>query len=165
MNEKTKYLAILLVAAIVSAATSYTATLSLPKATVTVADVESLVEQQVTEELSPVKVTLVNEVSFWAPGPSYVKAYSDVTLKNLTIVYKYTCLGNGTVTTKSIEYGTFIPAWGAGTIIEAGAVPEGLYKIPDYIIQASSTTETNPSGNLVFDTPPQLEVLEVYGYT
>jgi hypothetical protein len=151
MNEKTKYLAILILAVIVSAATSYVITLS-----------QSAIY---VNALSGRKVTLPYEVSFFAGGNSLVKVYGKVSVQNLTIVYKYTCLDNSTEVTRSIEYGTFIPAWGAGAVIEAGAVPEALYKIPDDIIQASSKTKLNVNDNLVFDVGPVCEVLQVYGYT
>jgi len=165
MNEKTKYLGILILAVIASVSISYLSILSLPTPIVRAAEVEALVERQVAEELSLGKVAIPHEVSYFAAGNSVVKAYSKTTLENLTIVYRYTCLGNGTVITRSIEYGTFIPAWGAGAIIEEGAVPEALYKIPNYILQASSTTKLNEFACIVFDTWPQIEVLEVYGYT
>jgi energy-converting hydrogenase Eha subunit G len=165
MNEKTKYLAILILAVIVSSATSYAATLSLPTGTVKAADVEALVEQQVAEQLSPSKVTLPYEVSFFAAGNSIVTVYSKMFLENLTIVYKYTCLENGTTVTRSIDYGAFIPAWGAGAVIEAGAVPQGLYKMPDVIITACSTTYVNSVGCTQFDIQPKCEILEVYGYS
>jgi hypothetical protein len=159
MNEKAKYLAILILAVIVSAATSYVTTLSSPAT-----DVKGLVEQQVAEQLSSSKVTPPYEVSFFAAGNSIVTIYSKISLENLTIVYKYTCLENGTTVTRSINYGSFVPAWGAGAVIEAGAVPQALYKIPDDIIQASSTTKLNANDCIVFDIQPKCEVLEVYGY-
>jgi hypothetical protein len=160
MNEKTKYLAILILAVIVSAATTYLTTLTLPAM-----DVKGLVEQQVAEQLSPSKVTLPYEVSFFAAGNSLVTVHSKISLEDLTIVYKYTILENGTTVTRNINYGTFIPAWGAGAVIEAGAVPEALYKIPNDIIQACSTTKLNVNDNIVFDIQPKCEILEVYGYS
>ena len=160
MNEKTKYLTALILAVVVSAATSYIVTLSLPTPIV-----EALVEQEVAKQLSPNKVNLPYEVSFFAAGHSLVTIYSKTTVENLTIVYKYKILEDETMATTSVEYGTFIPAWGAGAVIEAGAVPEALYKIPNDIIQACSTTKTNEHGNIVFDIPPQLEIIEVYGYS
>lgn len=158
MNVQIKYLAVLILAIIVSAATSYVMTVSS-----TAIDLERL-EEQVVERLSS-KVTLPYDVSFFAGGHSVVKVYSKVTVQNLTIVYQYTCLDNSTEVTRSVEYGTFIPAWGAGAVIEAGAVPEALYKIPDDIIQASSKTKLNVADCIVFDVGPVCEVLEVYGYT
>ena len=148
---------IIILALIVSAGTSYAVTLSLATASSPSMEVKALVEQEVQHQLSKNKVTLPYEISFFAAGNSLVTVYSKATLENLTIVYEYTSLDNGTTVTKSIDYGTFIPAWGAGTVIEAGAVPEGLYKIPDDIIRASSTTQ--------FDIQPKVTVLEVYGYS
>jgi hypothetical protein len=159
MNEKSKFLVMLILAVISSSITSYVTTRFS-----TTMDVKGLVAQEVAEQLSHSKVTLPYEVSFFAAGNSLVTAYSKISLENLTIVYKYAVLEDGATVTKSIDYGTFIPAWGAGAVIKAGATPEALYKIPDDIIQASSTTKVNDAGCLVFDTPPQLEVLEVYGY-
>jgi hypothetical protein len=158
MNAQVKYLAILILAIIVSATTSYAMTVSS-----TAIDLERL-EEQVVERLSS-KVTLPYEVSFFAGGNSLVTVYSKVSVQNLTIVYQYTCLDNGTEVTRGVEYGTFIPAWGAGAVIEAGAIPEALYKIPDDIIQASSKTKLNVNDNIVFDVGPVCEVLEVSGYT
>ena len=160
MNEKTKFLATLILAVIASSVTSYVTIKSS-----TTMDVQGLVEQEVAEQLSGSKVTLPHEVEFSAAGHSLVTVRSKTTLENLTIVYRYTCLENSTIITRNVEYGTFIPAWGAGTVIRAGAVPSALYKIPDDIIQASSTTKLNEFDNIVFDTPPQIEILEVYGYS
>jgi hypothetical protein len=94
-----------------------------------------------------------------------VTVYSKISVQNLTIVCKDTCL-NGTTLTSNIDYGTYVPAWGAGVVIESGAIPDALYKIPDDIIRACSTTKVKPDTNvIVFDIQPKCEVLEVYGYT
>ena len=150
MSEKTKYLAILILAVVVSAATSYMIAFS-----------QSAIY---VNALSGRKVALPYDVSFFAGGNSLVTVYGEVLVRNLTIVYQYTCLDNSTEVTRRVEYGTFVPAWGAGTVIESGAVPEALYKIPDDVILASSKTKLNINNNLVFDVGPICEVLEVYGY-
>jgi hypothetical protein len=150
MKEKTKYLFVLILAVIVAAGTSYATTLS-----------QSAIY---VNALSGRKATLPYDVSFFAGGNSLVKVYSSVSVQNLTIVYHYTYLDNSTEITRSVQYGTYIPAWGAGTVIEAGAVPEALYKIPNDIIMASSKTKLNENNNLVFDVGPVCKVLEVYGY-
>ncbi len=163
MDEKKKYLTILLISAVVSASTTYAATrTAFP--TARAQDIRTIVDQQVTEQLSLRKTNLAFNVDFFAAGASLAQVRGDVTLNNLTIVYKYTRLSDRAVVTESVEYGTFIPAWGAGVIIVAGEMPEFNYKIPENIITACSTTKVNENGCIVFDVWPELEVMEVYGF-
>ena len=93
-----------------------------------------------------------------------VSSDPDVSVENLTIVYQYTCLNN-TVVTESINYGSYTPAWGAGAFIDVGEVPDVSFRIPEHIIRASSSTKTNALGFPVWHVYPQVEVLEIYGYT
>ncbi len=163
MDEKTKYLTILIISAVVSASTTYAATLTaIP--TARAQDIRTIVDQQMTEQLAHRKTNLSFSVDFFAAGASLVQVRGEVTLDNLTIVYKYTRLSDRAVLIESVEYGTFIPAWGAGVIIVAGEMPEFNYKIPENIIAPCSTTKVNENGCTVFDVWPQLEVMEVYGF-
>jgi hypothetical protein len=175
MNGKIKYLAILILALLVSATTSYVTTSmylsSLPaapsSAAPTMNDLSPQVLQQLSQDIveaSKSNASLPFTVQFFAGGDSIVETHSQIALENLTIVYQYTRLSDNSNVTTSVDYGTFIPAWGAGAVIEAGASPEALYKIPESILSECSTKVTNSNGCLVFDGAPQLQVLAVYGY-
>jgi hypothetical protein len=178
MDGKVKYLSVLVLALLVSVATSYVTTsvyLAIRPAespnvgTVDVNNLPPQVMQQISDDivlkLTKTNVSLPFEVSFFAADDSLVEVHSRVALENLTIVYEYTWLSDGTTVVESVDYGTFIPAWGAGAVIEEGASPEGLYKIPDRILQQCATAITNSNGCLVFEGTPQLEVLGVFGYS
>ncbi len=163
MDEKTKYLTILIISVVVTAATTYAATLT-TFPTARAEDIGAIVDQQMAEQLAPRKIDLSFSVDFFAAGDSLVQVRGDVTLDNLTIIYKYTKLSDRAVIIESVEYGTFIPAWGAGVIIVGGEMPEFNYKIPENIVAACSTTKVNENDCIVFDVWPQLEVMEVYGF-
>ena len=177
MDSKVKYLFVLILALSVSVATSYVTTSFylnnfLGKTSnvdnVDFNDLSPQVIQQISDDivlqLTKTNVSLPFVISFFAGGNSLVEVHSRVALENLTIVYQYTRLSDGTSVVENVDYGTFIPAWGAGAVIEEGASPEGLYRIPDRILQQCATTVTNSNGCLVFEGNPQLEVLGVYGY-
>lgn len=177
MEGKVKYLFVLILVLSVSVATSYVTTSvylnsltakSLSVGNVDVNDLPPQVIQQISDDivlqLTKTNVSLPFVVSFFAGGASLVEVHSRVALENLTIVYQYTQLRDGTTVVENVDYGTFIPAWGAGVVIEEGASPEGLYKIPDRILQQCATTVVNSNGCLVFEGNPQLEVLGVFGY-
>ena len=174
MDGKIKYLSILILALLVSVATSYVtasfylSTVPAPSSTApSMDDLSPQVLQQLSDDIvqaSKSNVSLPFTVQFFGGGDSIVETHSRVALDNLTIVYQYTRLSDGSTVTTNVDYGTFIPAWGAGAVIEAGASPEALYKIPDSILLECSTTVVNSNGCLVFDGTPQLQVLAVYGY-
>jgi hypothetical protein len=103
MNEKAKYLAILLLAMLVSATTSYIISYS--------TGAKGLENQQASGIQSPDgnRIDLqTREIIFDATGPDYVIVAIAKAVDNLTIVYQYTCL-NGTVLTESIDYGSYTP--------------------------------------------------------
>ena len=158
MNGKIKYLVILILALLVSAATSYVTTLSLLSI-----NTEGS-QQQASQDTSKTKVTLVAQNITFRTGEdnSVVKIATDLSLDNLTIVYRYTCL-NGTIFTESIDYGRYNPRWGQGALIDIGDVPGVYFVIPDYIIHASSSVKST-QGALTWIVPPQVEVVEIYGY-
>ena len=177
MNNKVKNLSVLVLALLVSVATSYVTTSayltnqraeSLNVGTVDVNNLPPQVMQQISDDivlqLTKTNVSLQFEVSYFAGGNSLVEVNSRVALENLTIVYQYTRLSDGTSVVESVDYGTFIPAWGAGAVIEEGASPQGLYKIPERILQQCAIAKSNNNGCLVFEGTPQLEVLGVFGY-
>lgn len=164
MDERMKYLTILFISVIVSVAATYVAMVT-TFPTARAEDPGAIVDKQLAEQLAPRKTNLLFSVYFFGVGDSLVFVRGDVTLDNLTIVYKYTRLSDNVVVIESVGYGTFIPAWGAGVIIEAGEMPEFNYRIPENIITACSTTKLNENYNIVFDVSPQLEVVEVYGFS
>ena len=137
MNNKVKYLSVLVLALLVSVATSYVTTSayltnqhaeSLNVGTVDVNNLPPQVMQQISDDivlqLTKTNVSLSFEVSYFAGGNSLVEVNGRVALENLTIVYQYTRLSDGTSVVESVDYGTFIPAWGAGAVIEEGASPK-----------------------------------------
>ena len=179
MDGKIKFLTILLAALLVSAATSYATTslylASLPvqsfgtgNVNVDVNNLPSEMVQQISDEivmeLTKTNVSLPFEVDFFAGGNSLVTVHSQVTLENLTIVYQYTNISDGSLYVESIDYGTFIPAWGAGAVIKVGESPEAQYQIPPAILEQCATIIVNSNGCDVFEGTPQLEVLGVFGY-
>ena len=179
MDGKIKFLTVLVAALLVSAAASYATTSfyleSLPGQSSGTGNVNvdvnnlppAIVEQisdEIVMELTKTNVSLPFEVDFFAGGNSLVTVHSQVTLENLTIVYQYTNLSDGSMYTENIDYGTFIPAWGAGAVIKAGESPEAQYQIPPAILEQCATIVVNSNGCEVFEGPPQLEVLGVFGY-
>jgi len=160
MNEKTKYLVVLLLAIAVSATTSYVTTLSLHSLNAQGSQQES--SQQAGQQQASHKISLAYDIDFFAPG-STVTVYSSAALHNLTIVYQYT-YPNGTTVTSNIDYGDYYPWWGTGTVIRMGAVPSAIYAIPDYI-QALATTYVDPESGITKISNPNFKVLEVYGYS
>lgn len=160
MNEKTKYLAVIILAIAVSAATSYVTTLSLHSLNAQGSQQQS--SQQAGSEQAPHKVSLAYDVDFFAPGSTVIVS-SSVALQNLTIVYQYT-YPNGTTVTSNVDYGDYYPWWGTGTVIRVGAVPSAIYAIPDYI-QALATTYVDPDNGITKISNPNCKVLEVYGYS
>jgi hypothetical protein len=179
MDGKIKFLTILLAALLVSAITSYATTFlylesmsgqSSGTGNVNV-DVNNLppemvqqISDEIVMEVTKTNVSLPFEVDFFAGGNSLITVHSQVTLENLTIVYQYTNLSDGSVYTESIDYGTFIPAWGAGAVIKAGESPEAQYQIPPKILEQCAKIIVNSNDCDVFEGTPQLEVLGVFGY-
>jgi hypothetical protein len=123
-------------------------------------------EQILSPNNTPSKVSLaVQAVEFQPPFQGKVEVKTDMALNNLTIVYRYTCL-NGTVFTENIDYGKCIPSWGSGTVLEQGGeIPTIYFKIPEYIVSSSSSRTTDALGFVHFGVEPQIEILEIYGYT
>lgn len=163
MENRAKYLAILLLTVLISAITSYATTLSLNPI-----DTQNLQEMQELSSQDALKTKvnlLVEYLEFDPPFGGKVKVKTDLALENLTVVYRYTCI-NGTVITNSIDYGRCVPSLGFGFVLEAGGtLPDVYFKIPEYIVSASSSRIKDELGFLHFDIQPQIEVLEVYGYT
>jgi hypothetical protein len=122
------------------------------------------ISDEIVMELTKTNVSLPFEVDFFAGGNSLVTVHSQVTLENLTIVYQYTNLSDGSTNIESVDYGTFIPAWGAGAVIKAGESPEAQYQIPPAILEQCAKIAVNSYGCDVFEGTPQLEVLGVFGY-
>ena len=154
MGEKTKYLIMVLITILVSSATSYITT--------------TLTMQNIQNDSQNKTKTKVN---FDVKGVNFdidmvfntVHTNPNVNVDNLTIVYQYTC-PNGTKFTESIDYGSYTPTWGSGAVIDPGGAPDVYFRIPEYIIRASSSTMTNEYGTK-WDVYPQVEVLEIYGYS
>lgn len=174
MDGKAKFMVILLASILASVLTSYAVTSfylanqPYSAGTVTADNLSPQAIQQIADDLAlstaKTNVSLPFEVHFNAHSDSYIITQSRITLENLTITYQYIKLSDGTTQTESIDYGTFIPAWGAGVTIEPGATPEAIYKIPDYIIQQSSTIISNGNGCEVFEKEPAVTVVGVFGY-
>jgi hypothetical protein len=165
MGEKTKFLIIILTAILLSTATSYITTI------LTLQNIQNELEQQINQQQQPSQNTTKTKVNFNVKEIhfdigmtfNYVSSEPNLSVDNLTIVYQYTRL-NGTTITESIDYGSYTPVWGANSIIDVGSVPIVSFRIPDYIIYASSSTKRNAADFLVWDVYPQVEVLEIYGY-
>jgi hypothetical protein len=165
MGEKTKFLIIILTAILLSTATSYITTI------LTLQNIQNELEQQINQQQQPSQNTTKTKVNFNVKEIhfdigmtfNYVSSEPNLSVDNLTIVYQYTCR-NDTTITENIDYGSYTPVWGANSIIDAGGVPIVSFRIPDYIIYASSSTKRNALGFLVWDVSPQVEVLEIYGY-
>ncbi len=166
MDEKTKYVIVLLLAIIVSSATSYLTTLSLRSSSTESPQPSSNSTQQPTS----IKIFPSYTYGFGVPpneggSGSSVTVYSDVVIYNLTIDYLYTTL-NGTTLTSNITYGTFHPSYSSGEFVTPGELPSTCYLIPQDIISACSTTYYDPANTeYFFKIPPQLNVTEVYGYS
>jgi hypothetical protein len=164
MGEKTKYLIIILTAILLSTAASYITT------TLTMQNIKNELEQQINQQ-QPGQNTTKTKINFNIKEINFdidmtfniVSTEPNLSVDNLTIVYQYTCR-NDTTITENIDYGSYTPVWGANSIIDAGGVPIVSFRIPDYIIYASSSTKRNALGFLVWDVSPQVEVLEIYGY-
>ena len=164
MGDKTKYLLIILIAVLFSTAASYITT------TLTMQNIKNQLEQQINQQqpaqnITKTKVNFnVTEINFDIDMTfNIVSTEPNLSVDNLTIIYQYTCL-NETTITENIDYGSYTPVWGANSIIDVGSVPTVSFRIPDYIIYASSSTKRNALGFLVWDVYPQVEVLEIYGY-
>lgn len=160
MNEKAKYVAILFLALLISATTSYLTTLSLHSNSQSTSSNSIEANQQPTS----VKIFPLYNVSFLSVGDCRVTVYSNVPLYNLTMDYRYTTPNDITLTS-NVTYGDYFPSWGPSTIIVEGETPYAIYAIPQDIIQACSTTTYNAAeGITVFVIPPQLTVT-VYGFS
>ena len=157
MNEKAKYVVILLLAILVSASTSYLTTLSLHSSSQSPSSNTSETAQQTASA----KIFPLHNVSF-SVYVSTVTVYSNVAVLNLTIDYRYTTL-NGSTLTRNVTYGDYYPSWGSSVVTE-GETPSTSFLIPQDIIQTCSTTTYSADGSLIFKIPPQLTVT-VYGYS
>ena len=71
---------------------------------------------------------------------------------------------NETIKTEEIHYGNYYPTWNPNHEVQLGEKHFQYYKIPDYVIDSSSTRGVNQFEVEVFVIYPQVEVLEVYGY-
>jgi hypothetical protein len=95
---------------------------------------------------------------------NYVIVYSDIAIKNLTITYQYTAL-NGTAIETKVKYGDYYSVWGTGAMVQEGAIPSTNYVIPDYIMNACSSIKDDAQGFPAWDVYPQLNVIDVSGYS
>jgi hypothetical protein len=168
MSNTTKLVAIIVVVVFTSALTSYATNILFLDNAQPVSQNTSSSTPQPTQETSEASTKIHADsfnVSFAAQdSSSYVMVYSDMPMDDLTIALKYTCT-NGTTLRKEIVYGDYNPTWNPGYAVQPGEIPYQEYRIPDYIIKATSTTKWNPNGYWVFDIYPQVEILEVYGYS
>ncbi len=162
MRETAKYLIVVFIAILVSAATSYVVTLSI-QPTIQPHPSSSPSPQPTSTKILPTyNVTL--DIS-----RSFVSVYSSIVVHNLTISYHYTSL-NGTEYTSEIGYGDYYPAWGVGQMIEAGKLPYLSYRIPQSIMDECSKVKITYDRywsplSYSWDIYPQLNVTEVYGYS
>jgi hypothetical protein len=165
MNEKAKYTIILILAVLVSLATSYLSTLYFHSNSQSTSSNSPQTTQKPTSTQQPtgIKIFLQYNLSFFAGDSSLVTVYSDVTVYNLTIIYNYKPISGGSNVTQSLNYGNYYPSWGS-TVVTAGEIPFAILEIPQNIIEACSTTVANSAGNPVFMIRPQLTVT-VYGFS
>jgi hypothetical protein len=176
LNGKIKYLFVLLLAVVVSIATSYVTTavylaqLPVQKPSVGHVDLNSLPPQMVQQisddivlELTRTNISLPFEFTSYGGNESYVKVHNNIALENLTITFQYTSATDGLTYIESYDYGTYIPAWGAGVVITYGEDPNSYYRVPYAVIQQCATTTLNVD-NRTIQNVPQLEVLGVFGY-
>ena len=165
MDEKAKYVIVLVLAVLVSLATSYFSSSYFHSN----AQNASSSSPQPTQEPISTQQPLGGKnfpqysLSFYARGSSFVTVYSDVAVYNLTVVYNYKPISGGSNVTQSLNYGNYYPSWGS-TVVTAGETPSAILKIPQDIIEACSTITTNSAGNPVFAISPQLTVT-VYGFS
>ena len=166
MNEKVKFSTFLIIVVLVSAAAAYVTTLSLDSNT---DSQNGIPNSQDTEEPSATKIFPSYEVDL-SPrdSDSKVTVTSAVSIKDLTIVYKYTSL-NGTAYTEEVNYGDYHPTWSPNNVVEPGEIQFQFYRIPQSIISACSSTEAkyDSDGDLIgyeWDVYPRLTV-NVYGYS
>ncbi len=110
-------------------------------------------------ERTRTNVSLPFNVIFFGPSDGVVVTNSSIALDNLTIVYQYTRVDDNSTVIQNVEYGSFVPAWGAGVIIDVGQAPEANFRIPHEIFAACATTAGNDSS-----MEPNIKVLSVYGY-
>jgi hypothetical protein len=176
MNGKLKYLFVLLLAVVVSVATSYVTTsvylsqLPVQQPSVVQMDLNSLPPQMVQQisddivlELTRTNVSLRFEFESYGGNDSYVKVHNNIALENLTITFKFTSTVDGMTHIESYDYGTYIPAWGAGVVITYGQDPNSYYRVPYEVIQQCPTTTLDNGAQAVLNVP-DLEVLGVFGY-
>ena len=164
MKNTVQYIGIIVVVILVSVSTSYLTTIVLENKNNLQ---QQNVQPNITQNITRTKVNLTaKSINFNVDASgNYVKVETNQALDNLTITYKYACL-NGTIFTESVDYGSIAPYWGVGVMIEAGKIPELNFLIPEHIIRASSSLKTNEnSGVTIWDIRPQVEVLEIYGYS
>ena len=166
MNERVKFSTFLIIVVLVSAAAAYVTTLSLDSNT---DSQNGIPNSQDTEEPSATKIFPLYEVDL-SPrdSDSKVTVTSAVSIKDLTIVYKYTSL-NGTAYTEEVNYGDYHPTWSPNNVVEPGEIQFQFYRIPQSIISACSSTEAkyDSDGDLIgyeWDVYPRLTV-NVYGYS
>ena len=169
MNEKMKYVTILLLAVVVSSATSYLTTLAVYPSNAPQPSISPILQPTISPTLQPTSIRILPTYNVTiSVEDSYVQVFSTVAFHNLTIVYQYTTL-NGTSKTAEVGYGDYYPIWGVGVIIDSGAIPYVTCRIPNSIMSACSTTKIiytdGIQSGIQFDIYPQLNVTEVYGYS
>jgi len=160
MNEAVKYLLVFVGALLISGVTSFEVTAYLQTIS------QNNLLPQTSSNSTQTKVDLtVNQVHFDPVGANYVEVGISELVYNLTIVYSYTTL-NGTTIVKSVDYGSYVPSW-QGILISPGTIPHLSFRIPDDIIRLSSSVKTNniDGGSLTWDVIPQVQVIDVYGYS
>jgi hypothetical protein len=172
MKESVKYAVFLVVVILVSVCSSYITTIAL-KPNTSNTNVSGNQQQGVSTNSTSNIVHASSyqtkfDVSFAGYGSdeddpyNYVIVYSYIAIQNLTITYQYTCL-NGTTLEAKVDYGYFYPAY--TTIVQQGEIPFTDYIIPSYIIRACASTIDNAQGYPVWKVYPQLNVIDVSGYS
>jgi hypothetical protein len=177
MNDKIKYLSVVLLAVAVSIATSYVTTrvylsqLPVQRSSTAQVDLNNLPPQMVQQisdeivlELTRTNVSLPFEFKSYGGNESYVKVHNNIALENLTITFKFTGTTDGITHIESYDYGTYIPAYGDGVIITYGQDPNSYYRVPYMVIQQCATITIIDDDNRTISNVPQVEVLGVFGY-
>jgi hypothetical protein len=162
LNQIAKYSAVIVIAVLASAITSYEVTSNLemiaqnpqlPQAN------NDPIETRVNLTISRVYIANPNSAS-------YIEVAFGKAVHNLTIVYRYTAL-NGTTFISSVDYGNYEPTWNTGDTISPGDIPSLRFRIPDDIILVSSSVKmyyAGEGGGYAWDIFPQVEAIEAYGY-
>lgn len=163
MEEKVRYAVFLAVVILVSVLSSYITTLALNP---NLSDTNGTTNLQPSTNTNSTK-SIVHALSYQADllstSSAYVTVTSDIPMTNLTIVYKYTPI-NGSAITEEVTYGDYFPVYDPGQVLQPGAHHVQNYGIPQNMVDVSST-KAFVGDNLVYVIPPQIQILDVYGYS